>query len=94
VVITSPYGSVTSSNFTLTVINPPSVVSVSPNPDGSLTLNLAGMTNFSSRLYAATNLTPPIIWTPISTNPAGGAWQFTDTNTPGQPVQFYRVSTP
>jgi streptogramin lyase len=94
VLITSPYGSVTSSNVTLTVITPPIIASVLPNVDGSVTLNLSGMTNFSSRLYAATNLTPPIIWTPISTNPSGGAWQFTDTNAPGQPVQFYRVSTP
>jgi sugar lactone lactonase YvrE len=94
VVITSPYGSVTSSNFTLTVISPPSVISVSPNPDGTVTLNLTGMTNFSSRLYVTTNLVPPITWTPIYTNPVGGAWQFTDTNAPNQPAQFYRVSTP
>jgi len=93
-IVTSPFGSVTSSNVTLTVIALPVITSTLANVDGSVTLNLSGTPNVSSRLYATTNLVPPIIWSPISTNPAGGAWQFTDTNAPHQPVQFYRTSTP
>ncbi len=94
VVVTSPYGSVTSSNFSLTVLNLP-VIGASPvNVDGTVTLNLSTTPNISSRIYAASNLVPPVAWLPVYTNLNGGIWQFTDTNAPGLPAQFYRVSTP
>ena len=94
VVITSPFGSVTSSNFTLTVFNRPVFGSSSVGADGSVTLNLSTTPDVSSRVYTATNLTPPVTWLPIFTNLTGGIWQFTDTNTAGRASQFYRVSTP
>ena len=64
------------------------------NPDGSMTLGCSTATNCSSRLYAATNLTPPVLWQPLYTNATGGLWQFTDTNTSGNASKFYRLSTP
>jgi hypothetical protein len=94
VMVTSPFGSVNSSNFNLTVINLPMVASTLVNPDGTVTLIASTTTNVSSRVYAATNLMPPIVWQPVYTNSLGGVWQFTDTNASNQPVQFYRVSTP
>ena len=98
VVITSPYGSVTSSVVALTVLVPPSVSGMVPNSDGagSVSICLAGGANEIYLVQAATNLTPPVIWQTISTNTAGadGTWQFTDTNAPNYPDRFYRISTP
>ena len=64
------------------------------NGDGSMTLNCSTDTNYSTRVYAATNLTPPVLWQPICTNVTGGLWQFTDTNTAAYKRKFYRLSTP
>jgi hypothetical protein len=94
IVVTSPFGMVTSSNFTLTVLTTPAISPPVVNPDGSVTLNLSTTPNLSSRLSVTTNLTPPVVWQPVSTNPAGGYWQFTDTNASAQPAVFYRASTP
>ena len=93
-VVTSPFGSVTSGNFTLTVLTTPVLGSPVAHADGSVTLSLSTAPNVSSRLYVTTNLTPPVVWQPVCTNPAGGGWQFTDTNELGQPAVFYRASTP
>jgi hypothetical protein len=60
----------------------------------TITLNLWTAANLPSRLYASTNLNPPIDWQPLYTNATGGAWQFTDTNINGTPLKFYRASTP
>jgi hypothetical protein len=96
VVITSPYGSSSSSNATLTVLVPPAITSILPNSDGSLTLNSAGGAGQPYLLQAATNLAPPIAWQTLSTNIAGndGTWQFIDTNTPACPARFYRSCIP
>ena len=64
------------------------------NTDGSMTLTFSTGTNCSSRLYAATNLAPPVLWQPMYTNVTGGLWQFTDTNASGNQAKFYRLSTP
>jgi hypothetical protein len=64
------------------------------NANGSITLNLSTVTNSQSRLYSATNLSPPVLWQPICTNLNGGLWQFTDTNTAPFRTKFYRLSTP
>ena len=64
------------------------------NRDGSMTLECSTLTNYSSRLYAATNLTPPVVWQPVCTNVTGGLWQFTDTNTAVVRSKFYRLSSP
>jgi len=64
------------------------------NADGSVTLHAATLTQSTNRLYAATNLTPSVVWQPVWTNVSGGLWQFTDTNTAGFQSKFYRLSTP
>jgi sugar lactone lactonase YvrE len=94
VIVTSPFGSIVSSNFVLSVYAAPVFGLTLANPDGSVSLNLSTSPNIISRLYVATNLIPPVTWQPVWTNTTGGAWQFTDTNTTGGPARFYRVSTP
>jgi hypothetical protein len=66
------------------------------NSNGSLTFNILGTPNASSRVLAATNLSPPVSWKPVYTNvaPANGVWQFTDTNASQSRVRYYRTSTP
>jgi sugar lactone lactonase YvrE len=93
VVITSPFGSVTSSDISLTVLTAPVILGAPIiGTDGYAILNLSTTPNISSRIYMATNLMSPVQWTPIHTNSSGGNWQFTDTNTAS--AKFYRVSTP
>jgi hypothetical protein len=64
------------------------------NADGSITLNVTTLTPSTNRLYAATNLNPPVVWQPIYTNLTGGLWQFADTNITPFATKFYRLSTP
>ena len=80
--------------LTVVAVLPPVISQAIYSTNGSLTLNLTTVTNNSSRVYAATNLSPPIVWQPIYTNLNGGIWQFTDTNTAGFRTRFYRVSMP
>jgi sugar lactone lactonase YvrE len=94
VIISNSSGGITSSVAFLSVISPPVVCGLANNVSGGLTLCLVTTTNVSSRIYAATNLTPPVVWQPIYTNLNGGAWQFTDTNTGGILAKYYRLSTP
>jgi len=93
-VVSSPFGSVSSSDINVTVVAAPTIISIQANTGGSLTLNLSSTPNVSSRLYATTNLISPIVWTAIATNTAGGLWQFTETNASAQAFRFYRGSTP
>jgi subtilase family serine protease len=96
VIITNTWGSVTSSVATLTVAPSPIIYQIICNADGSVTLNLLTAPNIISRVLAATNLAPPVVWQPLCTNVAGasGAWQFTDTNASQYPIRFYRSYTP
>jgi hypothetical protein len=92
VVVTNAYGSVTSSVATLTVVTP-----LVHNANGSVTLGFAGIPSSTIRVFAATNLAPPITWQPVFTNSNVGTnvtWQFTDTNAVYFPQRFYRFSTP
>ena len=75
-------------------VTPPAFSQTSLGANGSLTLNLLTTTNVPSRVYTASNLSPPVIWLPIYTNLNGGVWQFTDTNTGSAQTKFYRLSTP
>jgi len=92
VLVTNQFGSATSSVASLTVGQPQ--ISGVTGGNGGVTLSLLTGANASSRLLAATNLVPPVIWLPLYTNVPGpsGVWQFTDTNT--QPMRFYRTVTP
>jgi hypothetical protein len=64
------------------------------NKDASMTLNLVSLPQTTSRLYAATNLSPPVSWQPICSNVTGGLWHFTETNASGNPAKLYLLSTP
>ena len=59
-----------------------------------LTLQLTGTANYPYILQWATNLTPPIAWQPVLTNPAdvNGNWSWTLTNLPLLPASFYRAA--
>jgi sugar lactone lactonase YvrE len=100
VIITSPYGSVTSSVVTLSVIAPggaPVISSIRRNANGSVTLSLLTAPNASSRVQATTNLALPAAWLPVYTNGNAGStgqWQFTDTNAANYRTRFYRAATP
>ena len=72
------------------------VVSQITSSGGVVTLNLAGIPNFSYWIQATTNLIDPLAWQVISTNTAGsnGLFQFVDygaTNTPVGIVRAYRL---
>jgi hypothetical protein len=94
VVIANSYGSITSSIVPLTIIVSPAFSQTALGANGNLTLNLLTTTNVASRVYTASNLSPPIVWLPLYTNLNGGVWQFTDTNTGAAQIKFYRLSTP
>jgi hypothetical protein len=95
VVITNTYGSVTSSVVMLTVVTP-LVSSINRNTNKSVTLDFTTLPNSTNRVWATTNLAPPVVWQIISTNIANtnGQWQFTDTNAIAHPMRYYRFSTP
>jgi hypothetical protein len=91
VVVTNNYGSVTSSTVWLEVFLPPQNLSAQ-NVGTGLQMQFTGTPYYPYILQSATNLTPPISWQSIFTNPAdvNGNWQFTDTNlNTGQ--KFYRA---
>jgi DNA-binding beta-propeller fold protein YncE len=75
----------------------PLVTGAARNADGSVTLSFVGLPNSAARLWAATDLAPPVVWLPIFTNGntgPDGIWEFTDTNAVALPARFYRCSTP
>lgn len=95
VIVTGPGGSVTSSVASLVVFIPPQNFTATANVAG-VTLQLNGTTNYPYVLQTATNLTPPVAWLPVVTNPADatGFWTFTDTNSGQYPQRFYRATVP
>ena len=96
VVISNPYGSVTSSVVTLTPIVQPAIGAITVQPDASILLNFTGTPNASHRLWMSTNLAPPMMWSAIATNTAAanGTGQLVDTNTQATLSRFYRISLP
>ena len=94
VVVTAAGGSSTSAVVTLTVNVPlPVINAAAANPDGSFTLQLAGLPGYPYILEVTTNFFPPGNWLPLATNTLGtnGLWQFTDTSATNYPQQFYRL---
>ena len=92
VVVTNNYGSVTSTTVALTVFLPPQQFTVQ-NLGTGLQFQLTGTPYYPYILQMATNLTPPVNWQPILTNPAdaNGNWSFTITNLSIIPAGFYRA---
>jgi len=62
---------------------------------GAVILNLASVPGSTNRLWATTNLSLPMAqWQALATNVVtNGFFQFTDTNTAGYSMKFYRIST-
>jgi sugar lactone lactonase YvrE len=91
VVVTSLFGSVTSSVATLNVALPP--MSAAWCPGQGVQFQFTGSPASQYVLLMATNLTPPVIWQPLCTNAADAAGNccFSDTNT-GNPAQYYRAA--
>jgi hypothetical protein len=92
-VITNVYGSATSSVATLTVVLPPTISGVVANPDGTVTLGLAGSPGVSYILEGNTNITSAAGWQPIATNVMDltGVWSFNDLQATNFPQLFYRL---
>lgn len=97
VIVTSPYGNVTSGVAGLTVLLQPNCYGISNSGPGSVTLFLASTPGSTNRLWSTTNLNLPLSqWLPIFTNASdvGGLFQFTDTNSGDAPARFYILSSP
>jgi hypothetical protein len=64
--------------------------------NGTVQLNFSGISNTTYIVQAATNLTPPIAWTNLSTNTADGSglFQFVDPDATNHGTRFYRTTTP
>jgi hypothetical protein len=96
VFITNAFGSVTSSNASLTVVIPV-IDSIVRSNNGAVILNFTGLPDATTRVWATTNLASTSSWQPIFTNSTtsiNGGWQFIDTNATGYRSRFYRFSTP
>ena len=95
VVVTNNFGSITSAVAALTVFLPPQNFIARSASNHQVALQLVGTPNYPYILQSATNLTPPVNWQSVLTNPAdgNGIWQFTDTNLNGG-QKFYRATTP
>ena len=87
--ITTPLGSLTSSNALLTVFSPFSFRSTAFQFGGLFQLTATGDDGHSYRLEASTNL---VDWVPVVTNTiSSGTGTFTDSSASGQPQRFYRL---
>jgi hypothetical protein len=95
VVVTGSGGSVTSSVANLIVTTSPLIYRAVVTSNGSFALNFVSQPGSTNIVLCATNLSPPVLWQPLSTNLAGaeGDWQFTDTNAPHYQSRFYRSLT-
>jgi pectin methylesterase-like acyl-CoA thioesterase len=77
------------------LVGPPptnSIAGTVVNGNGSVTLSFVGVPDYTYLVEATLDLTPPVVWTPVSTNTAdiNGLWQFTDTQATNYTQRFYR----
>ena len=91
-VVTNVYGAITSSVTALTVVLPPAITGVTANPDGTVTLSLAGSPGVSYILLSTTNLASNV-WQPVATNvfDVTGVWLFNDVTATNFAQRFYRL---
>ncbi len=93
-VVSNSAGSVTSAPAVLSVLALPSLV-VSNGASGVALLNATGaVPNSPYIMQLATNMTPPVVWSFLSTNQSdsNGIINFTDTN--ASQTRFYRILFP
>jgi hypothetical protein len=101
--ITNSLGTLTSTNYafnlvdgTLTVTSNSLVItSISILTNGSVQLNFSGTAGGVYLIEAATDLTPPIVWTTLSTNTAdtNGVFSFTDVPVTNYNGRYYRMAS-
>jgi sugar lactone lactonase YvrE len=91
VVITSPYGSVTSAVATVSTALPP--LNAALNASGLALLTFKGTPGSLYAVQTTDNLSPPVNWQSASTNAADnkGNWSFTDPRTLNSSPRFYRL---
>jgi autotransporter-associated beta strand protein len=78
------------------VAAPPSTLGSIVRQQESMVISGTGVWNLRYTIESATNLNPPIAWTPIGTNSANPSnlFQFIDTNAVLFPMRFYRAVSP
>jgi sugar lactone lactonase YvrE len=93
VIVGNSAGAVTSSIVSLTVLLPPQGFNGQAVTNAGLQLQFTGTPNYPYILQMTTNLTPPVNWQSILTNPAdgNGNWSFTVTNLTDLPAGYYRA---
>jgi len=74
------------------LLPPQNLTAISTNLN-RLLLQFTGSPNSEYELQATTNLSLPVIWQPVLTNPSdeSGNWHATITNLPGVPIEFFRA---
>jgi hypothetical protein len=79
--------------FTTAPLLPPQTFNGHAVTGGGFQLQFTGTPNYPYILQTATNLSPPVNWQSILTNPAdgNGYWNFTVTNLPALPAGYYRI---
>jgi hypothetical protein len=92
VIISSPYGSVTSAVAIVTVALPP--LNATLDTSRAVRLNFSGTPGSGYVLQMAPNLNAPVNWQSVFTNVADstGHWSFSDTNSLNYPTRFYRLA--
>jgi len=93
-VVSNPFGSVTSAVITVTAELAPLNATLSAS--NTVAIQFSGTPGSNYVLEATTNLTPPVIWQATDTNVAGpnGSGTFIETNLLSSPVLFYRLALP
>jgi hypothetical protein len=90
VIVTSPYGVATSTNFNLTVVIPPSISSLTSS-NGAFNFVWTAQSNFSYQLQYATNLVAPV-WQNLGNPITATNGTVNATDVPGADAQrFYRL---
>jgi autotransporter-associated beta strand protein len=74
----------------------PTISSLTQLPDANFQISGVGLPGVNYQLLTTTNLTPPIIWLPLTNQTADGlgVFQFTDWNATNFPQQFYQITGP
>ena len=85
--MTNSFGSIKSSNASLSVVNHPLLLTPAWSSTGTFTFTLSGDAGFNYAIEASTNLSD---WSVVATLPnPGGQVPFADTNSQSLPFQAY-----
>jgi hypothetical protein len=92
-VITNVAGTTNSATVSLTV-SPPPPVAVTPASATSIQLSSTTIPGLTYVVQSASNLSPPVIWSPLQTNVVPGNGIVLFTNATANPDQFFRLAFP